>query len=414
MKPGTFAVCAALGISAAQCADDFVFTGSFWDTGDSFVLKFVLSEQPAPVEWDGHGENLQERKDPDKGRIRLSFTLSEEEDRIMRELVRRFSWCRTKSMSLGTGLSITSHGEIDRKILLTRGFFGIQEEERLGRRGEALPQLFQQLVADGEFTAKDRTEFFAEARSLVDDLADYDRAYATVEQCRVEKTPVPWKQISEWVVKPYPEPELPEIADQLPRYEAETALVVDAILKEGGGERYFDPPLPSAMMVSVGAIYVGISIQHPELGGNEVLPKRMKSPSPARWEFLNPAFWNFLEDYALGPEVFYGHLLKNEMQLVGQGTKPLPAQLERTGFLRNSGFPSFVVPEAGVDDTKIGHLGIHRITFERNMTRCSIVTNQNNSAWVTLLELVDAEWRILRHIDYADWEEYGWKKPLFQ
>jgi hypothetical protein len=299
---------------------------------------------------------------------------------------------------------------LPRRCCSPGGFFGIREEERLGRRGEALPQLFQELVSDGEFSAEDRASFFLEVRSLVDDLADYDRAYVAMELCRTKKTSVPWKQISEWVIKPYPEPGLPEIADQLSRHEAEAALVIDAMLKEDVRERYFDPPAPSAMMVSVGAI----SIQHPLFGGNEVLPRAIESPSPERWEFLNPAFWNFLEDYAIGPEKHSARILEEDLKLVGLGTKPLPDQLERTEFLRNSGFRSFVVPEAEVDDSTISHLRIHRITFERNMTRCSIVTNRNHESSVTLLELEEAGWKVLRHITYADWEEYGWKKPLFQ
>ncbi|MBL9156056.1 MAG: hypothetical protein JNJ70_01195 [Verrucomicrobiales bacterium] len=410
MKVGMVAVFVALGISAAKSEEELVFSGSFWDRGDSFILRFVLSEQPAKVEWDGHGENLQERKDPDKERIRLVFSLSEEEEGTLRELVRRFSWCRTKSMVLGTGLSISSHHQAEGKMLFSRGFFGVREMERLGRRGEALPLLFQQLVSDGEFSAEDRASFFVEVRSLVGDLADYDRAYAAMELGRKEKSSVSWKQISKWVVKPYPEPGLPEIADQLSRHEAEAALVIDAMLKENVREPYFDSPAQSAMMVSVGAI----SIQHPRFGGNEVLPRAIESPTPARWEFLNPAFWNFLEDYAIGPDEHSAFILEEDLTLVGLGTKPLPDQLARTEFLRSSDFRSFVVPEAEVDDSAIGHLRIHRITFERNMTRCSIVTNRNHESSVTLLELEDAGWKVLRHVTHADWEEYGWKKPLFQ
>lgn len=410
MKVGMVAVFVALGISAARSEEEFVFSGSFWDSGDSFILKFVLGEQPARVDWDGHGKNFQERTDPDKDRIRLAFALSEEEEVIMRELVRRFSWCRTKSTVLGTGLSISSHHQADGKMLFSRGFFGVREMERLGRRGEALPLLFQQLVSDGEISAEDRATFFVEVRSLVDDLADYDRAYSTMKLCRTKKTSVPWNQISEWVVKPYSESGAPEIADQLSRHEAEAALVIDAMLKENVRERYFDPPAPSAMMVSVGAI----SIQHPLFGGNEVLPRAIESPAPARWEFLNPAFWNFLEDYAIGPGEHFARILGEDLKLVGLGTKPLPDQLARTEFLRSSDFRSFVVPETEVDDSAIGHLRIHRITFERNMSRCSIVTNRNYESSVTLLELEDAGWKVLRHVTYADWEEYGWKKPLFQ
>ncbi len=411
MRAGVLLFCLLPCLVAAEKSDVFLFTGSFWDNGDSFRLKFVLDETPTRVEWDGHGENQYKRDKPDENRIGLSFALTEEEDQTFRGMVERFHWCRSKTTFLGTGLSVVAARFVDEEPLFLEGYFGVAEEERLARRAEEIPLHFQRLAADGEFSDGDRTSFFDEVASLSRDLAEYDAAYESLERCRMEKTPAPWDRIAGWVVKPYPEYDDPEIVGQRPKCEAEASLVIDTILREGGAEHDpSDTPPPAAWIVTVGAITVE-TFETNAYRYFEVLPEAVASPSPRVWQFLNPALLEFVEDYVTGVgKTGVVFSLDRDCQIVGDRGEPDPDQLERAAFFKGSGFRSFAAAETGVEEAKIGHLQIYRIAFEQNMTRCSAVVRNGDSVWVALLELDKAQWRFLRRVSGDDWEKYGWKE----
>ncbi|HRQ91033.1 MAG TPA: hypothetical protein PLA50_19745 [Bacteroidia bacterium] len=411
MRAGVLLFCLLPCLAAAEKSDVFVFTGSFWERGDSFVLKFVLDETPARVEWDGHGENQYDRDKPDKNRIRLSFALTEAEDQTFRGMAERFHWCRSKRVSLGTGLSLVVRRTRDGKPVLDRHYFAVESNERLARLAEEVPLHFQRLAMDGEFSDGDRASFFDKVAALSRDLADYDTACESLERCRIEKTPVPWDRIAGLVVKPYPEHDAPEAAGQRSKCEAEAALVIDTLLREGGLEhRPSGSPPPAAWLVTVGAISVETG-EAAEYSYFEVLPEAIASPSPRAWQFLNPALLEFIEDYVAGSEKVLEFFLDHDFQIVSGLGEPVPAQLERAAFFKGTGFRSFVVPEAGVDEAKIGHFQIARIAFEQNMTRCSVGVRNGDSTWVALLELDEAQWRFLRRVSWDDWEKYGWKEP---
>lgn len=409
MKSGIHAIVAALLSTTLNAQEVLEFTGSFWDHGDSFILRFVLDESESRIEWDGHPQNLQERELPSEGRIRANFDLDAAERESLRDLTRRFHWCRSNVTVVGTGRLTRVVHSTDGKGSVIGSYFHTSPDERLARRGEFLPLVFQSLVADGDFSEPDRRIFFKELESLSSDLADYEEAYLLLEQARLAQDPVSWDEIAKRVVKPGLSQEFPEIAALMPRYQRESASAIDGMLKE---------PLTGAAAGRARALVVSVesvSVDHPDSGTVEVLPDAIESPTPDRWIGLPPSFRNFLEDYLQGPKGGVPIEWRTDFEIWGPGGKPAEDQVSRLEFLRRSGFLSYLVPVEGVAEREIGHLVIRGIRFEKNMTRCVIFTNARESRTpVVLLELENAEWNVLRRITYEDWDEYGWKAPPFQ
>jgi len=403
-----FVVCGLFASASGE--DKVVFTGSLWDAADSFRLTFDLEPKRTRIHWEGGVEAYFESKAEKPEHFTLTTETSPDEDRALRKLFQNFQLCHSgPRLALGTGLSVTVERIENGKQRYRYFYFGMDKWTRLGTRAERFPVKFQRLVGDKEFSAVDRAKFFEEVSSFADDVESYSKAVSILEKCRIESREVPWERIHQLVVRSY--------SDDYPEYEAamgsainEVPLVLDTMISERDFAAYFDDSDPSRIAVAID----DVSISSVEYYLSRI-PILIASDNN-RWGFFPPSLRNLLEDYVGEPEFKPLNGLYHPVFeiVVRKNTEAERMAESRLAFIDNSDWKSSLF-ENEVESDSVGHLRIHSMSFEENLTKCAIhCWGVPEESAVTLLTVEDAEWKILRRIDWKDWQEYGWKEPVFK
>lgn len=413
---------AGLALSPAPGSDRLVFTGSFWDRGDAFRMGADIGPGPPPytIRWDGFPENDSRRDKDDSGRIRLTVNLTPEEARPLQLLAEYLPLCHAgHRMVLGTGLLVSASTWREDARATRQGYFHTPPRALLGRRMRDLPLRFQALTADGSVSGEEKKEWLAEARDFARDLRAWSEAITLLEKAREEEGPVPWQEIDQRVLR-----ERPPFTDTPPETEIafarETRPVLECILSPETRAEYFEELGESPVVVRLDEIARDDN-PSPMWSGLPMLPPRGLAGEANDWAVLAPARILFFEDFLVGRRPESGPWFDSSGAWIEHPiwNVPSPAEdrdtsfRERLAFLDSCGWESRLLPRNDANN-QVAFLRIFRLAFQEELSRCVVMTHRAGKPLITLLEVVEAEWKVLRQVGYEDWEEYGWREPPFK
>lgn len=412
-------ICISLILSATGSigiSDVLEFTGSYWKAADSYQLTIDFDQSPTRLEWDGYpvardgrqGEAIFREKAP-PGRISFGFDLTEEEESVFKALKKGLHLCHNgHQMVLGTGLSNTVRIWHDGNVLSQQMYFHVEPGAILGRRMSEVPLDFQNMVENDGLSERKRSEWIEKSRELGADIAAWQEALNILTDAQTNRSEIPWSKLM--VISQ--EAESSEVIDSFERdlaFAYETEPVLNLLLSQETRAEYFPEPGTGHILVRIDEI-----VKSDEHEWFSILPPSDLGANSKAWSLAPPAFLRLIEDYITGKnlsiEVWHQHGLWN---LVESKTGYETGFLQRLKFIESSDW-SQPLRKSGLEERSIREFRILELTFEENMSKCVVLTRRNNEARFTLLQVEDGDWKIIRQIDSADWEEYRWKEPLFK
>lgn len=405
-------ICSALLLSAIYTngiSEELEFTGSFWDTADSYRLLINFEKSPARLEWDGYPDNDYGRKKSAPGRITFGFDLTKDEMSLLRALMAGLPLCHNGYQSmLGTGLSHTVRSLHNGKQKYEQRYFHIEPNAILGHRMSAVPFNFQTRMKNGGLPAPERSEWFKEMSDLVSDINSWEKTLKVLADARENDTKVPWTEILSTCLN------------------AEDLRVIDLFKKEWAFAYEVEPIVDLLLSQTHRAEYL------PELGMGQVvvriddiykseIDEWITTPPPYdlghdsdQWKIAPHVFLRLIEDFvSIKGGRFGGWNQHGFFDLVKPAEGHTQTFWERFEFIKSSNWESCLI--AGKNENEpTSQLRIFTITFEDKMSKCVVLTHEEDEACFTLLQVEDAKWKILRQLDSDDWDDYGWKEPPFK
>ncbi|MEM6279650.1 MAG: hypothetical protein AAF733_09235 [Verrucomicrobiota bacterium] len=415
MKTPVFA-CLLLAFSAALFSEESLeFTGSFWDTADSFRLSVVIEGESVELVWDGYPDNRIDREKGSPGRITYDLACTPAEAREMKRLVDGFRLSHPGfRMLIGTGLSVTAAKFLEEDLEYSYSYFSLQSSNHLGQRAENIPLLFQGLISDGDFSDHDRAAFFREVESFSHFLEAYEKALNSLATSQESGSPVQWESVLSF----RDGQELAEDleAERTSQVLGEVQSIISAVLSGPGLEEYFPEGVPGETVIALQNLY------STESNGEYSYPISL-STNGLEGDLEN--YWipyprylkGFLEDYIHGRwsvRDIQGKLEHPffEISLLGDKAEINSIQ-ERFRFVENSDYLDFLFEEKGVEATNTGILLIDAITLSADGKQ-SVVEISGIEKGYTLLEKEASGWKVTRLLDESEYRnhesDWPWRK----
>ena len=271
-----------------------------------------------------------------------------------------------------------------------------------------VPLDFQNMVENDGLSERKRSEWIEKSRELGADIAAWQEALNILTDAQTNRSEIPWSKLM--VISQ--EAESSEVIDSFERdlaFAYETEPVLNLLLSQETRAEYFPEPGTGHILVRIDEI-----VKSDEHEWFSILPPSDLGANSKAWSLAPPAFLRLIEDYITGKnlsiEGWHQHGLWN---LVESKTSYETGFLQRLKFIESSDW-SQPLRKSGLEERSIREFRILELTFEENMSKCVVLTRRNNEARFTLLQVEDGDWKIIRQIDSADWEEYRWKEPLFK
>lgn len=403
-----------LTVQSATAEDELVYTGSYWDTADSFRLTIDLSGSNVVMHWDGFSDGDPKRKTTPEKRYQETVKCTPDESEKLRRLVDRFELCHGGPMfAIGTGLSVCATRWTGGKEFYSYSYFSLNGWKYPGKRAEHLPLLLQSLIGDGDFSEENRFAFFAEVDAFGKFLADYRHGLDLLAECQEKQTPIPWKQVLAFLNNRL-KVERSDLG--LETWAAkEIGPVVSAVLSGPGLPSYFPNGVPDNIIVFLEHVYVTSDRE----GISTVVPPSPEMGNPEDgWVLLPPEVRGFLEEYIydatrLGSGIRPTQIGHPYLLVFAYGDNAEQQAIRERMHFVDSGLAGYFHQLDPGDTSDAGVLSVVSMSFEKDNGRCVVQISGVDKSY-TLLEKKHTRWEVLRLVDESDFLEYGFKEPLFK
>lgn len=390
-------------------SEELEFTGSHWDTADSYRLLIDFEKSPARLEWDGYLDNHMGRKKDAPGRIRFGFKLSKEETSLLQSLKDGLPLCHNgHQMTPGTGLSNTVRTWDNGKLKSEQFYFHVEPNAVLGQRMSSLPLSFQEKVANEILPEPQRAEWFNEISKVVAIINSWREALSDLTSAQNNRTEIPWPTILATSAAAW-DFGIAEAFENEWAFAYEAGPVIDLLLSRKNRSEYFPELGAGPVIVRIDEIYKN------ELDEwySTSPPCKLGSGSD-EWKLAPPAFLRLIEDFISVKGGRFGGLHQHGLlDLVKPNEGHQEDYLKRLEFIESSSWTNALTTGKNKNQPT-SQLRIFTITFEEKMSKCVVLTHRDDEACFTLLQVEEAKWKILRQLDSADWDDYGWKEPPFK